>query len=50
MKNKFICHTASLLLAASLPLCAQQVNDHNTPLHLMKPAYRIGYGLPAVEE
>ncbi len=25
---------------------AQQVNDNNTPLHLMKPAYRVGYGIP----
>ena len=22
-----------------------QVNDNNTPLHLMKPAYRVGYGV-----
>ncbi len=50
MKNKFVRHTAFILLAASAPLCAQQINDHNTPLHLMKPAYRIDYGLPAVDE
>ena len=29
---------------------AQQVNDNNTPLHLMKPAYRISYGIPAVND
>ncbi len=33
--------------AAWLPTAnAQQVNDNNTPLHLMKPAYRVGYGIP----
>ncbi len=31
---------------ASLAM-AQQINDNNTPLHLMKPAYRLGYGIPA---
>ena len=29
---------------------AQQVNDNNTPLHLMQPAYRHGYGIPKTEE
>ena len=28
----------------------QQVNDNNTPLHLMKPAYRIAYGIPTVAD
>ncbi len=28
----------------------QQVNDSNTPLHLMKPAYKLGYGIPKAEE
>jgi len=28
---------------------AQQVNDSNTPLHLMKPAYKTGYGIPTAE-
>ena len=27
-----------------------QVNDSNTPLHLMKPAYRIGYTIPKAED
>lgn len=27
-----------------------QINDNNTPLHLMKPAYRIGYGVSTVEQ
>ncbi len=28
---------------------AQQTNDNNTPLHLMKPEYKTGYGIPTVE-
>ncbi len=28
----------------------QPVNDNNTPLHLMKPAYRVGYGIPKQAE
>ena len=28
---------------------AQEINDNNTPLHLMKPAYRIGYGVSTAE-
>ena len=32
-------------------LCAQTpVNDNNTPLHLMKPQYRIGYGIPQADQ
>ena len=39
-----------LLTAAWLmPINAQQVNDNNTPLHLMRPEYQVGYGLPNVE-
>ena len=29
---------------------AQTVNDSNTPLHLMQPAYRVGYGIPTTQE
>ena len=29
---------------------AGQINDSNTPLHLMKPAYRLGYGVSKPEE
>ena len=29
---------------------AQQVNDNNTPLHLMKPEYKTGYGIPTTEK
>ena len=28
---------------------AQQVNDNNTPLHLMRPQYQVGYGVPTAE-
>ena len=39
--------TALLIFAATGTATAQQaVNDNNTPLHLMKPAYRVGYGIP----
>ena len=31
-------------------LSAQQINDNNTPLHLMKPAYGVGYGVSKPEE
>ena len=37
-------------LAVVMPLSAQQINDSNTPLHQLKPAYRIGYGVSKPEE
>ena len=40
----------ALALSLSLRLSAQTVNDNNTPLHLMKPAYKIGYGIPTSQE
>ena len=40
-----------LLAAVATGMSAQPaVNDNNTPLHLMKPAYRVGYGVPAEAE
>ena len=42
--------TSLISLFVTTPLFAQQVNDNNTPLHLMKPAYRIGYGVSKSEE
>lgn len=41
-----------LLIACLLPLSAtaQEVNDVNTPLHLMKPQYDTPYGAPTVKE
>ena len=50
MKQKLI---LSLLLCGGAWLTtthAQQVNDNNTPLHLMKPEYTTGYGVPAVDQ
>jgi rhamnogalacturonyl hydrolase YesR len=49
MRNKIILHSVLALLAAT-PVYAQQINDNNTPLHLMKPAYRVDYGIPTTEE
>ena len=41
---------AVALMMVATPVMAQQVNDSNTPLHLMRPAYRIGYGVSSVEQ
>jgi len=41
------------LLALAMPLwlnATAQVNDNNTPLHLMKPEYRTPYGIPTTAE
>jgi hypothetical protein len=40
----------AVLVMTAMPVMAQQVNDSNTPLHLMRPAYRIGYGVSTVEQ
>ena len=40
----------SFLLTVCGSTNAQQVNDNNTPLHLLKPAYRVGYGIPKAAE
>ena len=39
-----------LLLGTALPTAAQQVNDNNTPLHLMRPANQQRYGIPTADE
>ena len=49
MKSKAILH-AALTLMVAMPIHAQQINDNNTPLHLMKPAYRVSYGIPTTQE
>ena len=49
MKNRAILH-AALTFMVAMPIHAQQINDNNTPLHLMKPAYRVNYGIPSTEE
>ena len=35
-----------MALMATLSASAQQVNDNNTPLHLMRPANQLRYGIP----
>ena len=47
MKKLFL---SILIMAMTTVAMAQQVNDNNTPLHLMKPAYRLGYGIPTADE
>jgi rhamnogalacturonyl hydrolase YesR len=48
-KQKLIL-TCLMATATWLPTAnAQQVNDNNTPLHLMRPQYKVGYGIPTVE-
>ena len=39
------------MICCAVGLKAQTaVNDNNTPLHLMKPSYRVGYGIPTKDE
>ena len=40
----------ALMMGFTSLAMAQQINDNNTPLHLMKPAYKLGYGIPAKED
>ena len=46
MKKNILTLCAVLSCGAALG----QINDNNTPLHLMKPAYRIGYGVSTAEQ
>ena len=39
-----------LTLLTGLSASAQQVNDNNTPLHLMRPANQQRYGIPTTEQ
>ena len=47
--KKMTC-TLVLMLGMNVTMTAQQVNDNNTPLHLMKPDYRVGYGVSKAED
>jgi len=38
------------MLLTGLSASAQQVNDNNTPLHLMRPANQQRYGIPTAEQ
>lgn len=42
--------TAIAITLTSLTANAQEINDVNTPLHLMKPVYLNGYGIPQQDE
>lgn len=42
LKNLLI----TLPLMCTMPVCAQEINDVNTPLHLMAPQYETPYGIP----
>ncbi len=45
MSKIFLC-VMGLLLTGVLPVTSQQVNDNNTPLHLMRPTNQQRYGIP----
>ena len=49
MTNYFRTTVLALMMGATGSIFAQQINDNNTPLHLMKPAYRHGYGVSTAE-
>ena len=48
MNSKFC--ALGLTLLTGLSASAQQVNDNNTPLHLMRPANQQRYGIPTTEQ
>ena len=50
--NRFVSllTAASFFVAGLASSTAQTVNDNNTPLHLMKPAYKLRYGISKPEE
>ena len=49
MKQKLILSCIIGACGGLVPISAQQVNDNNTPLHLMQPAYQVSYGVPTAE-
>ncbi len=50
MKNILFWIAAGCGLIAAPAAAQPAVNDSNTPLHLMQPDYRVGYGIPAADE
>ena len=48
MKHPRLFGTIVMLMAFTAGLRAQHINDSNTPLHLMKPEYKLEYGVPTV--
>ncbi|MBQ8674319.1 MAG: glycoside hydrolase family 88 protein [Bacteroides sp.] len=52
MRIKTLCSLAAGLVLTAAPVTYAQkkvVNDSNTPLHLLQPAYQVPYGVPTVE-
>ena len=49
-KNHKLILLTSFIACHSFFCAAQTVNDNNTPLHLMKPAYRVGYGVSKADD
>jgi rhamnogalacturonyl hydrolase YesR len=47
--NRNFC-ALGLMLLTGMSASAQQVNDNNTPLHLMRPANQQRYGIPTTEQ
>ena len=50
MKKKTILIAALCGMMATPSEAQSPVNDNNTPLHLMKPEYQVGYGIPTTDE
>ena len=50
MTNYLKTMAAALMMMAGATAMAQQVNDSNTPLHLLQPSYKLGYGVSTVEQ
>ena len=50
MKQKLIFFLLMCTLGSPSTAHAQQVNDNNTPLHLMRPQYQVGYGVPTAAQ
>ena len=50
MKRKTLLTGTLAALLATTAWAQTSVNDNNTPLHLMKPHYSVGYGIPAESE
>lgn len=50
MKNQIICLLTMISLTWPYSHAQSNINDTNTPLHLLQPAYQVGYGIPSGDE
>lgn len=53
MKKHFLSHSYFLCFLFSfiyIEVNAQEINDATTPLHLMKPQYKVPYGIPETDK